>query len=88
MVKRAKQKFRGHEDRDLRIQQDELLYLAYGAQKIFGKNTVRIINVTNKNIEQVAKEIATVIYFDEYGEVDFQCILDTIASKGRTFYEK
>lgn len=88
MVKRAKQKFRGHEDRDLHIQQDELLYLARGACKMCGENTVNIINVTNKSIEQVAKEIAEVIYFSEYTEVDFQRMLDAIADKGREFYEE
>ena len=88
MVKRAKQKFRGHEDRDLRIQQDELLYLARGCEKLCGKHTVHIINVTNKNIEQVAKEVAEVIYFNEYAEVNFQLILNAIESKGRGFYEE
>lgn len=87
MVKRAKQKFRGHKERDLLVQQNELLFLAHGAQKISSENSVHIINVTNKNIEQVAKEVANVIFFSEYAEVDFQKILDAIASKGRDFYE-
>jgi len=87
MVKRAKQKFRGYEKKDLHIQQEELLYLARGAEVLCGENTVHVINITNKNIEQVAKEIAEVIYFNEYAEVDFQLILDKIANEGRSFYE-
>jgi len=85
MVKRAKQKFRGHKKNDLQIQQNEILHLIKGARHKYKDKSVYIINVTNKNIEQVAKEVARVIYFEEYAEVNFQNILDSIAKKGEPF---
>lgn len=87
MVKRAKQKFREYGIRDLQVQQNELRYIANGAVKLFGKDSVAIVDVTNKTIEQVTKEVAEIIFFSEYQEVNFQHILDCIKSKGRSFYE-
>ena len=88
MLKRAKQKFREYGTRDLQIQQDELRYIAEGARKLSGKeNSVAFVDVTNKTIEQVTKEVAEIIFFGEYQEVDFQHILNSIKAKGRDFYE-
>jgi len=88
MEKRAKQKFREYTARDLKIQQEELHYIAEGAKKLSGKDdSVAFVNVTNKTIEQVTKEVAEIIFFDEYQEVDFQDILLSIKEKGRSFYE-
>ena len=88
MVKRAKQKFREYGARDLQIQQDELRYIAEGAKKLSEKeNSVAFVDVTNKTIEQVTKEVAEIIFFGEYQEVNFQHILECIKEKGRDFYE-
>ena len=62
-------------------------YLATGAQKISGsEDVVSFIDVTNKTIEQVSKEVAEIIYFEKYVEADFQSILEAISKNGRDFY--
>lgn len=87
MLKRAKQKWRDYEEKDLILQQKELKYLATGAQKISGsEDVVSFIDVTNKTIEQVSKEVAEIIYFEKYVEADFQSILEAISKNGRDFY--
>ncbi len=86
MLKRAKQKFRVYKESDLDKQQKELLHLANLA-KLRYPNAVQFVNVTNKSVEQVTKEVAEIIYFSEYGEVDFQNILKSIQQKGKCFYE-
>ena len=87
MEKRAKQKFREYGQTDLKTQQNELLYIAENLKAIYGDNSVAVIDVTNKSIEQVTKEVAEIIYFKEYAEVDFQKALESIIKKGRNFNE-
>lgn len=84
MIKRAKQKFRVYNENDLDKQQKELLHLAKLAKSKY-PNAVQFVNVTNKSIEQVTKEVAEIIYFSEYDEVDFQYILNNIQQKGKFF---
>jgi len=86
LTQRVVQKFRDFTEEALIEQQNDLVYLA---EQIKNKylEAVAIIDVTNKSIEQVTKDVARIIYFDKYNEVDFQAILDAIRKKGVRFNE-
>jgi len=81
---RTLQKVRQYSEDDLDNQQEAFLSLI----KIFAEKnsaSVEFVDVTNKTAEQVAKEVAKIIYYNEYEEVGFQSILDAIQNKGKDF---
>jgi adenylate kinase family enzyme len=86
MMKRAIQKFRDYSKEALEEQQKKFEHIARGLIEAYPE-AITTIDVTDKSIEQVTKEVAMIIYFDEYEEVDFQKILMAIQEKGYDFYE-
>jgi len=86
MMKRAKQKFKEYTLTALKEQQTKFEHLSTGMGKRF-PNAINTIDVTDKSIEQVTKEVAEIIFFSSYGEVDFQTIVNSIKEKGHEFHE-
>jgi len=85
MYRRSVKKFRECTVEALEKQQEMYRHLMRGIESRNG--CVYKINVTNKTIEQVTKEAAQVIFFESYGETDFQGILEVVKEKGWDFYE-
>lgn len=85
MYRRSIKKFREYSKEALEAQQSMYQHLMDGIKKCEGG--VYEINITNKTVEQVTKEVAQIIFFGEYKETDFQYVLEKVLEKGWDFYE-